>query len=179
MNIYVKRAGFRWGIGRELYSSPFTFAKVETKKNDRGKWELANAFAKFSVSHIAYNEDRKITELIIVDNTGTEVFRQTGKPAKAPASKPATVKKPEPVITSDASGDSPPFDVPEQDGITQAMLTKAGQAFLKDMSQEQKTLIAADIKKITGGSANYKSVGDPQIRQKLYDYFTKSEAKAS
>ena len=25
-----KRAGFKWGVGRELYTSPFTFAKVET-----------------------------------------------------------------------------------------------------------------------------------------------------
>lgn len=172
MNIYVKRAGFRWGIGRELYSAPFTFAKMETKKNDRGKWELANAFAKFSVGHIAYSDDRKITELIIVDNNGTEVFRQMPKSAKPAAQKPASQKKPEPVITGDASGDSPPFDIPEQDGVTQQMLTAAGQSFLKGLSTERKTEIAADIKAITGGSANYKSVGDPQIRQKLYDYFT-------
>ena len=31
-----KRAGFRWGIGRELYSSPFTFINAETKQNSRG-----------------------------------------------------------------------------------------------------------------------------------------------
>ena len=39
-----KRAGFRWGIGIELYSSPFIFIPVATVANqyDKGKYKLAN-----------------------------------------------------------------------------------------------------------------------------------------
>ncbi len=39
-----KRAGFRWGIGIELYSAPFIFIPVATVPNpyDKGKYKLAN-----------------------------------------------------------------------------------------------------------------------------------------
>lgn len=62
-----KRACVNWGIGRELYTAPFIWindAKVETKN---GKLACKE---KFSVSHIAYDEQRVITELIIVDAYG-------------------------------------------------------------------------------------------------------------
>ena len=84
-----KRAGFRWGIGRELYSAPFTFISVETKQNSRGNYEMADKFAKFSVGEIDYDENRKISKLIIVDNNGKEVFKF---PRNASASKPAAAK---------------------------------------------------------------------------------------
>ena len=67
-----KRAGFKWGIGRELYSSPFTFARLETVQNGK-KWELADKFARFKVASIGY-EDRKVVKLIITDTNGKAVF---------------------------------------------------------------------------------------------------------
>lgn len=69
-----KRAGFRWGIGRELYSSPFTFLNVETVQ-DGNRWKLKNAFDKFEVSGIRYDDNRKIEALTIVNSkTGEVVF---------------------------------------------------------------------------------------------------------
>lgn len=70
-----KRAGFRWGIGRELYTSPFIFAKISTEKNDRGRYELKDKFMRFKVDEIAY-DDHTITKLVIVDNKGNTIFTQ-------------------------------------------------------------------------------------------------------
>ena len=67
-----KRAGFKWGIGVELYTSPFVFAKVETVQNN-GKWYLKDKFAKFSVQGIWYDDDG-IAALVIQDNKGGTVF---------------------------------------------------------------------------------------------------------
>lgn len=69
-----KRAGFKWGVGRELYTSPFTFAKVETVQSERGKgYELKDKFSRFKVSEIAY-EGRSVSRLVITDNHGAVVF---------------------------------------------------------------------------------------------------------
>ena len=68
-----KRAGFKWGVGRELYSSPFTFAKVETEKNDRGQFVMKDKFARFKVAEIAY-DGRSVSRLVITDNHGAVVY---------------------------------------------------------------------------------------------------------
>ena len=67
-----KRAGFKWGIGRELYTSPFVFARVDTVK-DGNKYKLANPFEKFYVKEIDYIA-RKISKLVIVDSKDTVVY---------------------------------------------------------------------------------------------------------
>ena len=82
-----KRAGFKWGIGRELYTSPFIFAKVPTEKNDRGRYDLKDKFMRFKVDEIAY-DDHTITKLVIVDNKGNTIFTQGAK-------RPATTGTPE------------------------------------------------------------------------------------
>lgn len=81
-----KRAGFKWGIGVELYSAPFTFAKVETVKQKDGSYKLANQFQKFYVEEINYDKETgDISELIIIDDKGVVVFSNVkSKPAKAP-----------------------------------------------------------------------------------------------
>ncbi len=69
-----KRAGFKWGVGRELYSSPFTFAKMETVFNEkRNCYELKDKFVRFKVAEIAY-EGRTVSRLVITDNKGYVVF---------------------------------------------------------------------------------------------------------
>ena len=64
-----KRAGFRWGIGRELYTSPFIWIpgdKAEIKQN-QNKFQC---YDKFSVEKIAYSEDgRRIVGLAIYNDT--------------------------------------------------------------------------------------------------------------
>lgn len=91
-----KRAGFRWGIGRELYSSPFIFVKVPTKPKG-SNFELEDRFQSFEVKEIQY-AGREICGLVIVDNKGQEWFR-FGTPAKRTQShvNPASGSAPEPV----------------------------------------------------------------------------------
>lgn len=86
-----KRAGFKVGIGRELYSSPFIFLGVETELDGK-KYKLKNPFDSFSVSKIAYDANDKISALEIVNGKGQVVYTypkgNTG--ASKPAAKPQT-----------------------------------------------------------------------------------------
>lgn len=69
-----KRAGFKWGVGRELYTSPFTFAKVETVPSEKGKgYELKDKYSRFTVREIDYT-GRTVSRLVITDNHGAVVF---------------------------------------------------------------------------------------------------------
>lgn len=70
-----KRACTNWGIGRELYSSPFIHIKAATeKKGDRfyllDKYGLSGAYVK-SINY----KDRKIIGLEIADKAGHPIFK--------------------------------------------------------------------------------------------------------
>ena len=71
-----KRAGFKWGIGRELYTAPFIWANVPTKNigKETEKWVLVNQFQKFIVDTIEYNNDGEIRYLLIVDEKGNKIY---------------------------------------------------------------------------------------------------------
>lgn len=73
-----KRACVNWGIGRELYTSPFIFVGVDTQKRQDGKrgYELCDqyVFSGARVSEIEYDDKRKIKTLTIVDKDGTVMF---------------------------------------------------------------------------------------------------------
>lgn len=68
-----KRAGFRWGIGRELYTSPFVwitgqYADIKASTFN-GKTKFS-CFDKFSVEKIAYDEGTgRIIGLAITNDT--------------------------------------------------------------------------------------------------------------
>ena len=65
-----KRAGFNWGIGRELYTAPFIWITTTSDDLDnRGKIKT-----KFFVREIAYNEQNEINHLVIVDGKGNARF---------------------------------------------------------------------------------------------------------
>lgn len=67
-----KRSGFAWGIGRELYTSPFIWVGAD-KVNIReykGKW---TTFDKFYVETIEIT-DKEITGLAIKNQKGVRVF---------------------------------------------------------------------------------------------------------
>lgn len=70
-----KRSCFTWGIGRELYSSPFIYinaSNFETYKDSKGNNKTRD---KFSVVEIDTSEDKKIKGLIIKnDSTNQTVF---------------------------------------------------------------------------------------------------------
>lgn len=70
-----KRAGFNWGIGRELYTSPFVWFKSEQLKtlyqdDKTKKWKCTDSF---SVEAVEYVEN-KMSYLKVVNNKTKEVF---------------------------------------------------------------------------------------------------------
>ena len=75
-----KRACFNIGIGRELYSAPFTWISLnqnEVKEDIVGgkKRYSLDYKVKFEVKEIEYDEHREISKLIIVDQNGKERFK--------------------------------------------------------------------------------------------------------
>ena len=75
-----KRACVNWGIGRELYTSPFIWIsadKYEVKKNAKGK---PTTYEKFAVKKLTYIKDKDgkdtkiIDALAIVNGKGNLVF---------------------------------------------------------------------------------------------------------
>lgn len=70
-----KRAGFKWGIGRELYSAPFIWIPSSKCKIENGKCS-----DKFEVAKIEYDENENIKELLIINSSSrVEVFKWTLK----------------------------------------------------------------------------------------------------
>lgn len=82
-----KRAGFNWGIGRELYTVPFIYIKLNEDELLNGK---IKSTVKFSVKHIDYNDNREISSLIIVDRKGNVRFSMNP---------PKPQPKPQPQVT--------------------------------------------------------------------------------
>lgn len=82
-----KRACFNWGIGRELYSAPFTYINLQSSEWQKGKDGRPKSYAKFKVKEIDYDENRNINKLIIVDSKGAVRYTMGGNVAPAPASK--------------------------------------------------------------------------------------------
>lgn len=88
-----KRAGFNWGIGRELYSAPFIWIKSSNcemtsykDKSGKEKWTTRD---KFAVKNITYNNKGEIATLEIVNaKTGVNVFTH-GRTTKAEPKKEA------------------------------------------------------------------------------------------
>lgn len=64
-----KRAGFNWGIGRELYTAPPIWVRLNADEisNKNGK---PTTYARFVVSEIGYDKDKCINKLVITDMKG-------------------------------------------------------------------------------------------------------------
>lgn len=77
-----KRACFRWGIGRELYTAPFVWVPHEKlsrhQQGNGGKWQC---WDRFSVTWLQV-EGNIITGLEIVDDTSHQVAFAFGKKAQ-------------------------------------------------------------------------------------------------
>ena len=111
-----KRAGFKVGIGRELYTGPRIMAHIPTEEY-RGKMVLKekhHKFNGFTVGDIAY-EDGKIVRLRIDDSEGVAVFTypRAGR-ATAPQRPPETAAPP-------ARPTSPARATAAQDAATAAL----------------------------------------------------------
>lgn len=83
-----KRACFNWGIGRELYSAPFTYINLQSGEWYKGKDGKPKSYAKFTVKEIEYDENRNISKLIIVDSKGAVRYTMGGNVAPTQAAKP-------------------------------------------------------------------------------------------
>lgn len=71
-----KRAGFAWGIGRELYDAPFIWISGKVSKYDR-----------FHVTDIQYDrEKQEFIRLVIFDDKGKERYRLNGTKTDRPQS---------------------------------------------------------------------------------------------
>ena len=87
-----KRARFNWGIGRELYTSPFIWVALDGDEITNGK---VSPRLKFSVKSIDYSEHdgkRTISKLTIVDHKGAERYTYGAKaqPQAQPKPTPPT-----------------------------------------------------------------------------------------
>ncbi len=69
-----KRAGTNWGIGRELYTSPFIWIGLKDNEYAEKQGKLS-CRQKFSVKEISYSDSRKIIHLVILDKDGNERYR--------------------------------------------------------------------------------------------------------
>lgn len=71
----MKRAGFTWGIGVELYTAPYIYipsSKVKIEKNNKGK---LTTYDKFKIEKIKINEDTKeIKGISILNKNDERVF---------------------------------------------------------------------------------------------------------
>ena len=65
----IKRAGFMWGIGSELYTAPTIKVDISSKDMYNGKCTL-----KLSVKEIEISKEHKITKLILADIWGNIRF---------------------------------------------------------------------------------------------------------
>lgn len=102
-----KRACFNWGIGRELYTAPFIFINLNESDIKEGKLKMS----RFKVGHIAYDEQRNVSELTIVDSDGNVRFTMGGKGGKVSKSEEKKAPTPAPAPAPASAPKATPFDM--------------------------------------------------------------------
>lgn len=97
----LKRAGFVWGLGAELYTAPkiTVWSDAVNIKESGGKWRCYDSF---DVDRIGYDGAGRITELMITNTTKRCVAYslgvKDGTPVQTLAHKPEPEAKPGPVL---------------------------------------------------------------------------------
>lgn len=79
-----KRAGFKWGIGRELYSAPFIWipaGKCNVKSVERGGKTVWQCNDRFELAEIGYDEAERVAYVRVTLN-GQTVFEWGGPTAE-------------------------------------------------------------------------------------------------
>lgn len=134
-----KRAGFNWGIGRELYTGPFIFVQLvgdEVKRNSMtGKNQATFKFG-LTVKSITYNENREIEKLVLVDKKGKVRFEHGSKandllPAEPQDKTPEKTEAKVTIVTTQ--------EIKERNNILKALLKDKGK------TMEEYKEIAGDI----------------------------------
>lgn len=87
-----KRACFNWGIGRELYTAPFVWVPANLCEiaDKNGKKTVKNGF---EVLSIGYDENRRIQQLVILNDKTGEVVFEMGVKTKTKSTKKADAKE--------------------------------------------------------------------------------------
>lgn len=115
-----KRAGFNWGIGRELYSSPFIYIKLRDDEFFKDKNGKLKTYSKFKVSDIEYDENKNIILLVIGDNND-ERFVYGKKTIYNQKQRRESKNKP---VEPNAKIKHEIFEITKQKGILPADVTK-------------------------------------------------------
>lgn len=80
-----KRACFNWGIGRELYSSPFTWISADNYSSfTNPKTSKLGTYDKFQVTKIGYDDNKEINILEIKNLKTSRVVFTLGKSVAEP-----------------------------------------------------------------------------------------------
>jgi hypothetical protein len=137
-----------------LYTSPFTFAKVETvQSGSPGRYEMKDRFARFTVKEIGY-EGRSVSRLVITDNHGMVVFSY-GKGAmpvgSAEAAQEAGRKKLEELNAKAAEASQKPARTPRKPTQEQLDYIKANAS--DELYTNAMTSFGIELENMTAGQA--------------------------
>lgn len=142
-----KRACFRWGIGRELYTAPFIWVPAGNYQafQDKGKWKT---FDRFEVSSIGY-EGESINQLTIINQkTHRTVFEMKGH-SYAPAP-----EKPRETASTSSEGHIKPKDWKVLQGVCKAAgedpmeyIARYGYKAASEITVEDYTDMLEDLKR--------------------------------
>ena len=133
-----KRACFRWGIGRELYSSPFIWIPASACEIKAKGMDGYTTFDKFTVASIGYDKDESINQLTIVNEKTGQIVYELGKGQK----KVEGAKISETHVRA-------LMGMLAEEGITADYICQGyGVSELAELTEAQHTQIARNIKKI-------------------------------
>lgn len=98
---------------------------------------------------------------VITPETGKEIYRwlSSGAP-EAPKEVPAPVKT-----------ESAAAPVTTESAVTMEMVDAVVKARCAGITPEEKKQVVAELKEITGGTANYLSITNPDVLKAIYDHF--------
>lgn len=132
-----KRACFKWGIGRELYSAPFIWVP-STACDIKAKGDGYTTFDKFKVTSIGYDESESINQLTIINEKTGQVVYELGK----------TQKKQESAKISETHVKALLRLLAEEQIPSDYICKGYGVSELAELTEAQHTQIARNIKKI-------------------------------
>ena len=92
-----KRAGFNWGIGRELYNAPFIYIPLEAAEVTTNRAGKPTTYVCFTVTHMQYDEQsEQFVSLVIADDKGRKRYElgANGKNVAAQKAAPQTHSEP-------------------------------------------------------------------------------------
>lgn len=139
-----KRAGFNWGIGRELYTAPFIWinnSNCKIEKGDKGKLICKD---KFKVKNIAI-VDKTITALVIENITLNKIVFSVGMTTN----KKNVEKNPKEKITDKEAANlykALELKLDGKDNANKYLLAKFNTENTSDLTREQYDLVIKEMK---------------------------------